>query len=561
MEEKDQNLTAGEGQEKKTTEHNSQEYTDEKKMKRRDILKSLASIPVLGVFAWGYYKKHRYESMLKKVIRDEVGMEYAPPVMSSTPSSGKKLRLGIVGFGIRGPQLMRAAGFAHPTYIDKIRKAAEKNPRDKRYQQFMEQEDLNIVFNGVCDVFDIHAKEAMETAANIERKGKEAKLPDNVKRYRTYQEMMASDDIDAVIIAAPDHWHAPITIEAARHGKHVYSEKPMTWTLEEAYAVRKEVTQAGITFQLGHQGRQTESYIKAKEAVDKNLLGKINLIEVTTNRNDPNGAWVYPIHPQASPDNIDWKQFIGQAPWHDFDLKRFFRWRCWWDYSTGLSGDLFTHEFDAINQILEMGIPQYATGSGGIYYFKDGRTVYDVQQEVFEYPDRNFSLLYSATLASNKRRGKVLMGHDGYMELGSTLNIYADPRSDRYKKLIESGKIKPERPIYSYVPGRKNLDAVTTATEQYFAGRGLLYTYRGGKRVDTTHLHIKEWLEAIRKGAQPSCNVNRGFEEAITNLMGVIAMREGRRVEWDYDKEQIVGLEPVPKELQITNLKPIEYLG
>ena len=561
MEEKDKNLMAGEGQENKGTENNTDASSAGKKLKRRDILKSLVSVPVLGVFAWGYYKKHRYESMLKKVIRDEVGMEYAPPVMSPTPSSGKQLRLGLVGFGIRGPQLMRAAGFAHPTYIDKIRKAAEKNPRDKRYQEFMEQEDLNIVFNGVCDVFDVHAREAMETLANNKREGSEAKLPGNVKRYRTYQEMMAADDIDAVIIAAPDHWHAPITIEAARHGKHVYCEKPMTWSLEEAYAVRKEVTQAGISFQLGHQGRQTESYIKAKEAVEKNLLGKINLIEVTTNRNDPNGAWVYPIHPQASPDNIDWKQFIGQAPWHDFDLKRFFRWRCWWDYSTGLSGDLFTHEFDAINQILEMGIPQYASGSGGIYYFKDGRTVYDVQQEVFEYPDRNFSLLYSATLASSKRRGKVLMGHDGYMELGSTLNIYADRNSDRYKKLIAGGKIDPERPIYSYVPGRKNLDAVTTATEQYFAGRGLLYTYRGGKRVDTTHLHIKEWLEAIRKGTQPSCNVNRGFEEAITNLMGVIAMREGKRVEWDYDKEQIVGLEPVPKELQMTNLKPIRYLG
>ncbi len=560
MEEKDQKNPAAEGQENKETGQ-EKESTAGKTMRRRDILKGLATVPVLGVFAWGYYKKRHYDRVIKKVIRDEVGMEYAPPVMSPTPSSGRQLRLGLVGFGIRGPQLMKAAGFATPAYIDSIREAAEKNPRDKRYQEFMEQEDLNIIFNGVCDVFDIHAQEAMEAAANVKRTGTETKLPDNVKRYRTYKELLAADDIDAVIIAAPDHWHAPITIEAARQGKHVYCEKPMTWTLPEAYAVRAEVKKAGIKFQLGHQGRETESYIKAKEAVDKNLLGKVTLVEVTTNRNDPNGAWVYPIHPKASPKNIDWKQFIGQAPWHDFDLKRFFRWRCWWDYSTGLSGDLFTHEFDAINQIMEMGIPQYASGSGGIYYFRDGRTVPDVQQEIFEYPDRGMTILYSATLASAKSRGKVLMGHDGYMELGSTLNVYADRRSDRYKKLIEKGDIKPDVPIYSYVPGRKNADAITTATEQYFAGRGLLYTYRGGKRVNTTHLHIKNWLEAIRRDTQPSCNIDRGFEEAITNLMGVIAMREGRRVEWDYDKEQIVGLEPVPEALQETNLKPIHYLG
>jgi len=539
MNEKDKNMSTGEERKKETPPEEKPINTD-KKVKRRVVLKGLATVPVLGVFAWGYYKKRHMDRVLKQVIRDELGMEYAPPVMSTAPASGRQLRLGVIGYGHRGPQLMKAAGFVHPSWIDSARTAAEINPMDKRYQEFMEQDDLNIVINGICDVFDIHAGEQMAAAANLKRLGSEGKPAYPVKRYRTYKALMAADDIDAVVIAAPDHWHVPMTIEAARNGKHVYCEKPMTWTVPETYKVRDEVKKSGIVFQLGHQGRQTESYIKAKEAVEKNLLGKINLIEVTTNRNSPNGAWVYAIHPKASPKNIDWKQFIGQAPWHDFDLKRFFRWRCWWDYSTGLSGDLFTHEYDAMNQILGLGIPQYASGSGGIYYFKDGRTVPDVQQEVFEFPDRNLSLLYSATLASDKDRGKVIMGHDGWMEVGSTLNIYADRESDRYRDLIRNGKIDPSLPIFSYSPGRKNLDAVTTATEKYFAGRGLLYTYRGGKRVDTTHLHIKEWLEAIRKGTQPSCNINRGFEEAITNHMGVIALREGRRVEWDPDKEVIV---------------------
>jgi predicted dehydrogenase len=310
--------------------------------------------------------------------------------------------------------------------------------------------------------------------------------------------------------------------------------------VEETYTLREEVKKNKIVFQLGHQGRQTESYFKAREAIQKNLLGKISLIEVTTNRNTPNGAWVYPIHPDASPENIDWKQFIGQAPWHDFSLERFFRWRCWWDYSTGLSGDLLTHEYDAMNQILNLGIPKYASSSGGIYYFKDGRTVPDVLQTVFEFPDKDLSMLYSASLASSKKRGKVIMGHDANMELGQTLTIMADRNSTRYADKIKDKVIDLSRPIYSYIPGRKNVDAVSSATEQYFAGRGLLYTYRNGRRVDTTHLHIKEWLEAIRTGGKTSCNIDRGFEEAITAHMGTIAYREGRRTEWDADNEKII---------------------
>lgn len=332
-----------------------------------------------------------------------------------------------------------------------------------------------------------------------------------VKRYKNYKELLAADDIDAVIIATPDHWHGPMTIEAAKNGKHVYVEKPMTWTVEETFSVREAVKSSKIVFQLGHQGRQTESYIKAKEIIDKNVLGKISLIEVTTNRNSPNGAWVYPIHEKANEQTIDWEQFIGPAPWHEFSLERFFRWRCWWDYSTGLSGDLLTHEYDAMNQILNLGIPKYASSSGGIYFYKDGRTVPDVLQTVFEFPDKDLTMLYSATLASNRDRGKVIMGHDGNMKVGDTLTIMADIESTKYGEKIKEEVINPDKPVFSYIPGRKDVDAVTSATQQYFAGRGLLYTYRNGRKVDTTHLHVKEWIDAIRTNGKTSCNIDHGL--------------------------------------------------
>jgi predicted dehydrogenase len=398
--------------------------------------------------------------------------------------------------------------------------------------------------------------------SNIHREGKDGKFGALPKRYRHYRDLLAADDVDAVIIAAPDHWHGTMAMDAARAGQHGYLEKPMSWTVPETYMIRDTVKQSGVTFQFGHQGRQTDSYIRAQQIIAKNILGHISLIEVCTNRNDPNGAWVYQIHEKASPDTIDWKQFegdpdrireymdymkangleryVGPESRDKFDLKRFFRWRCWWDYSTGLSGDLLTHEFDAVNQILGVGIPHSATSSGGVYFFKDGRTVPDVLQTSFEFPDRNLTMLYSATLASQRFRGKVFMGHDASMELSSSLTVKVDPRSTRYQEQIKAGIIKPDTPFITYVPGQADVDTVSSATELYFAQRGLLYAYVNGKRYDTTYLHIREWVDCIRSGLKPSCDIDAAFEEAIAAHMGTRAFLEGRTMYWDKEKEEIV---------------------
>jgi hypothetical protein len=157
-----------------------------------------------------------------------------------------------------------------------------------------------------------------------------------------------------------------------------------------------------------------------------------------------------------------------------------------------------------------------------------------------EFPKHDLSFLYSATLASDRSRGKVMMGHDANMEISDRLVIYADPESTQYKEKIEQGLIDPKSPIYSFTPGKKGADGFATATEQYFASRGLLYTYRNGRRVDTTHLHIKEWLNCIRAGIQPSCNIDQAFEEGISAHMSTKALLENRRVFWDADKQEIV---------------------
>lgn len=539
----------------KKSSHKS-EKDNKSKIGRRDLLKGLATLPLLGAFAYGVYKKKNYDRLLNSNLKQAVDLSAESPVIFQTQHKNPAIRLGIIGYGIRGRQLLRAAGFAMPTELDEWKENSLKNSSDHRLEDFLAQEDLNLKITAVCDLFDVHAERALSAAANAGKSGSNGKFSQTARRFKTYQELISSGEVDAVIIATPDHWHTDIAIYAAEKGVHVYVEKGMTRTVEEAFRLREIVKKNKIVFQLGHQGRQTESHMKAREAIEKNIIGKVGLIEVCTNRNSPNGAWVYDIHPDGNPRTIDWEQFeIPCENKHSFSPERFFRWRCWWDYGTGLGGDLLTHEYDAINQIMSLGLPHSAVSSGGVYFYKDKsaghyvnevREVPDIWQVALEYPKRDLTLLYSASLASNKDRGKMIMGHDGYMELSDSLTIYADRESTRYKEKIKSKVINPELPIYTYIPGRNNVDAIASPTEKYFASRGLLYTYRAGKRVDTTHLHIKEWLDCIRESIAkdkiilPSCNIDQGFEEAVTAHMATIAYRENRKVYWDAEKEQVI---------------------
>jgi predicted dehydrogenase len=492
---------------------------------RRDILKGLATLPVLGIFFYKLGRKKAMDDYRKQEILAELGLEKkAPAVLPKTTmkKNGELIRIGVIGFGGRGENVARAAGFAHPDWIEQQKKAAAENGQNIALKDFLAQEDLNIALTGICDVFDVRAERGIDVSKNTIRPGGSRQL-EAAERFLTYGEMLDSPNVDAVIIATPEHQHAQMVIDAVSAGKHVYCEKPMTKTFEEISRVAEAVRGSGKVYQLGHQNRQVESNIKAREMIEKNILGNITLIETTTNRNDPIGAWVMSIHKDASPENIDFKQFLFNAPRRPFSLERFFRWRCWYDYGNGLAGDLLSHEYDAVNQIMHLGIPKTAAASGGIYYFKDGREVPDVFHVAFEYPERDLTLVYSATLASNRDRGMVFMGHDASMEVGGGITVMPDPESSRYKKKIESKVIDPSLPLFSYTPGAEGFDAITSATQKYFASRGLMYTYREGKRVDATHLHIKEWLDCIRNGGVPSCNIDRAIEEGVTCQMATVS--------------------------------------
>ncbi|MFC1502088.1 Gfo/Idh/MocA family protein [bacterium] len=521
---------------------------ESKGINRRDALKGLATIPVLGALAYNVVRKVRRDHRKKSDILTELGLESQGPAVqpqTTMKPSGDLIRIGVVGFGARGEQLSRSLGFAHPDWIESKRKGARQNRLDKSLQDWLTQENLNIAITGICDVFDLRAEKGLAAARCKEGPGGSTVFPSEARRYSRFEDMVQSPDIDVIVITTPDFHHAPMSILAVQAGKHVYCEKLMTRTESEAHRVYRTVKKSSVVFQVGHQYPQNAAYQKAREVIEKGILGKINLVETTTNRNSTWGSWVRHKDNNGKPfpgseKTIDWKQWLGSRPRVPFSPERYYNWTLFWDYATGLSGQLLSHEYDAVNQILGLGIPHSCSASGGIYFHKDNREIPDIFNVVYEFPKKDLTLIYSATLASSRSRGRVFMGHDAHMEVGGSLNVFADRDSTRYRDKIQEGVINPSLPLVTYRPGSKGIDAVTSATEQYYAARGLIYTYRDGRRVDVSHLHLKEWLDSIRQGTPVSCPIDKGMEVAIACHMATRSYREKRRVHWDPVKRRIV---------------------
>ena len=531
--------------EKESKDNNKNKFT------RRDILKGFSTAPILGVFAYDYWKKKTLEKFKNKTVQIDLGLSKDSTAVIKTKSgkqSGELVRVGIIGVGGRGVALLKAVGFMFPSEYDQLSKNAKNNDKGaiRKLQTYHNQEVLNVQVVGICDVFDLRAEKAMNiVTSGIQSNGEPANLK-GVKRYLRYQDLLANPDIDAVIIATPDFHHAHMTIDAVKAGKHVYCEKAMTLTEDELHNVYDTVKKSGIVFQLGHQNSKNETFKKAKEIIEKNIIGKVTLIETTTNRNSKPGAWIRHLDSDGnrkpgSPKEIDWEQWLGNTPKVPFSIERYYGWARWFAYDTGLAGQLFSHEVDALNQIMGFGIPKTVMSSGGIYFHKDEpRDMPDTFNSVLEFSDREFTMLYSASLASNRSRGRVFMGHDASMEVSGSLKLMANRESTQYKSKIKNGLINISSPFYTYPETNINVDGITSATEKYYAERGLIDTNVKGKNLDITHLHMKEWIDVIQNGGTTGCNIEKAFDDTVAVLMVHKSYVENRKVEWDPIKRRIV---------------------
>jgi len=227
-----------------------------------------------------------------------------------------------------------------------------------------------------CDLYDGRLIAAQENAHQ------------QLATTKDYRAILDRKDVDAVIVATPDHWHSKIVEDACAAGKDVYCEKPMTHKVPEGFAIIDAAGKHQRIVQVGSQRRSGIVFSKAREIYRSGVLGQVTLVEAFIDRNDASGAWVYPIPPDASEKTIDWDRFLGDAPPRPFDAARFFRWRCFRDYGEGLPGDLFVHLITGIFTITGINAPpERALSTGGIFRWKDGRDQPDLIWTFYEYPD------------------------------------------------------------------------------------------------------------------------------------------------------------------------------
>ena len=241
---------------------------------------------------------------------------------------------------------------------------------------------------------------------------------------RDYRELLARKDIDAVIVATPDHWHKKIVIDALNAGKHVYCEKPMVQRFDEGQEIITAQKSSGKLCQVGSQGMSSLGNEKAKQLYEEGAIGDIVMLDFYNDRYSAEGAWQYPIPPDANPETVDFDTFLGRAPKVPYDNERFFRWRNYQDYGTGVAGDLFVHAFSTLNHVIGSNGPERALATGGLRYWKDGRDVPDVSITLYDYPKTDNHAAFNAAFRINFIAGSgggggfKLVGTEGEMEIG-----------------------------------------------------------------------------------------------------------------------------------------------
>ena len=276
---------------------------------------------------------------------------------------------------------------------------------------------------------------------------------DDIAVTRDYRELLDRKDIDAVIVATPDHWHKKITIDAMEAGKAVYCEKPMVQKWEEGQSIISTQKSTGKICQIGSQGMSSLGNEKAKQLYEDGAIGEIVMLDFYNDRYSAEGAWQYPIPPDANSETVDFDTFLGNAPKTPYELKRFFRWRNYQDYGTGVAGDLFVHAFSTLNHIISSNGPNRALATGGLRYWKDGRDVPDVSITLYDYPKTDTHAAFNAAFRINFIAGSgggggfKIIGTEGEMEVGQN-------------------SVKLVRSKLGMIPGGYSMIAYTEATQE-----------------------------------------------------------------------------------------------
>ncbi len=422
----------------------------------------------------------------------------AGQVFAQTPTTNRvlgandRIQVGVIGVGGRGSYVAR---------------------------QFstVGKQDSSCQIVAVCDVY--------------QKRLNQAKQAHDCQGYLDYREVLNLPYIDAVIVATPDHWHAPIAMAAMRKGKDVYCEKPMCHTIDEAKQMAATVRETKRVMQIGSQTTSADQWHKAKKYIADGAIGKMIMSQGSYHRNTTEGEWnqdsSYHIDPAAGPsgkgeDYIDWKMWLGSAPERSYNADRFFRFRKYWDYSGGIATDLFFHVVAPLNICWpEPQFPRRVSAMGGIWVFKDEREVPDTFNLIADFPQEH-SLVLSSSMANSQHIPGLIRGHKGTIIM------------------VDHGMFEGRTDHITLLPERR----VIGKDEAYKAQFGDQSQSIPVDQKDAMTTHIRNFLDCMHTRNQPTLNVEVALRAQVTISMAVQSYQEGgRALFWD-DKAMKVVYEP-----------------
>ena len=359
---------------------------------------------------------------------------------------------------------------------------------------------------------------------------------------RDYREILNRQDIDAVIIATPDHWHQTIAVAALKAGKHVYCEKPMVQNFNEGQEIINAQKQTGKICQIGSQGMSSLGNEKAKQLYEEGAIGDIVMLDMYNDRYSAEGAWQYPIPPDANPTTVDFDTFLGNAPKVPFDPKRFFRWRNYQDYGTGVAGDLFVHAFSTLNYVISSHGPNRALATGGLRYWKDGRDVPDVSITLYDYPKTATHAAFNAAFRINFIAGSgggggfKLIGTEGEMEVSQNAVTLKRSKLDLvpsgYSMIAYTEAVQENiRNEYASQDLEKRSSSLTTGTTTWKAPNA----YKGAH-----YDHFNNFFTAIRENRPVTQDPTFGLRAAGAALLANESYYQRQPVDWDPEKMKLI---------------------
>ena len=350
------------------------------------------------------------------------------------------------------------------------------------------QEDASVQVTALCDIYAVQLDKALEHAPGA-------------KTYRDHRKFLEHRELDVVLNATPDHWHARTTIDALNAGKDVYVEKPLTLKIEEGPEIVKAARVNERVCQVGMQQRSGPHYLEAKERyIDSGRLGKVTLARTWWHGNTYH-VRTAPDYLQRQPSNMDWARFLGPLKWRDYDPQQYWNWRAYLDFGGGQVTDLFTHWIDVVHMFLGQEIPTSGVAAGGVYYYKDGRTAPDTINVLLEYPGE-FTATFEATLAPGVK--------------GAAIEICGT-----------EGRLWIDRGRYEFHSAEKGAEPVVVRPN---------YGY------DFTLHHVQNFLECVRTRQRPRGDVLIGSRSAQASHLGNISYVEKRRLRFDPVREEILPL-------------------